>query len=104
MSSNKVTSITKYDEIPKTGAVVIDFYASWCSPCKKLTPEFSRLSNEYTTITFLKVDSDEAEELCKHFEVSALPTVIFIKNGDIISIIKGFSLDKMVSELKELSK
>jgi len=104
MSSDKVTSITSKDQIPKTGAVVIDFYASWCGPCKKLTPEFSRLSNEYTTITFLKVDSDESEDLCKIYEVSALPTVIFIKDGEIVSMIKGFSLDKMVSELNELSK
>lgn len=104
MSSDKVTSITSKDQIPKTGAVVIDFYASWCVPCKKLTPEFSRLSNEYTTITFLKVDSDEAEDLCEEYEVSALPTVIFMKDGEVVSIIKGFSLDKMVSELNDLSK
>lgn len=104
MSSDKVTSIVSLDEIPKTGCVVIDFYADWCGPCKKLGPEFSRLSNEYSTITFLKVNSDDAEDVCKHFEVSALPTVIFMKNGDIISIIKGFSLDKMVSELNDLSK
>jgi thioredoxin 1 len=104
MSSDKVTYITTLNEIPKTGAVVIDFYADWCGPCKRLGPEFSKFSNEYTTITFLKVDSDQAEDLCKHYEVSALPTVLFIKDGDIISIIKGFSLDKMKSELDDLSK
>jgi len=104
MSSDKVTSITSLDEVPKTGCVVIDFYATWCGPCNKLTPEFSRLSNEYPNITFLKVDTDDAEDLCKHYKVTALPTVIFIKNGEIISIIKGFSLDNMVSELNELSK
>jgi thioredoxin 1 len=104
MSSDKVTLITTSNEIPKKGPVVIDFFAEWCGPCKKLGPEFSRLSNEYTKVTFLKVDSDEAEDLCKQYEVSALPTVIFIKDGEVVSIIKGFSLDKMVSELKELSE
>ena len=104
MSSDKVTSITSLNEVPKTGCVVIDFYATWCGPCKKLTPEFSRLSNEYPNITFLKVDTDDAEDLSKHYGVTALPTVIFIKNGEIISMIKGFSLDNMVSELNELSK
>jgi thioredoxin 1 len=104
MSSDKVTLITTKNEIPMKGNVVIDFYASWCGPCKKLTPEFSRLSNEYLTVTFLKVNSDEAEDLTKEFEVSALPTVIFMKDGEVVSIIKGFSIDKMVSELNDLSK
>lgn len=106
MSSDKITHVTKLDEIPKTGCVVIDFYADWCGPCKKLGPEFSRLSNDekYNNITFIKVNSDDAEDLCKHYDVSALPTVLFIKDNEIISIIKGFSLDKMVSELNELIK
>jgi thioredoxin len=104
MSSDKVIYATSLNDIPKTGNVVIDFYADWCGPCKKLSPEFSRLSNEYETITFIKVNADDAEELCKHYEVSALPTVIFVKDNDIVSIIKGFSLDKLTSELNELAK
>jgi len=104
MSSDKVIYATSLDDIPKTGNVVIDFYADWCGPCKKLSPEFSRLSNEYETITFIKVNVDDAENLCKHYEVSSLPTVIFVKDNDIVSIIKGFSLDKLTSELNELAK
>ena len=104
MSSDKVIYATSLDDIPKTGNVVIDFYADWCGPCKKLSPEFSRLSNEYETITFIKVNVDDAENLCKHYEVSALPTVIFIKDNEPVSIIKGFSLDKLTSELNELAK
>jgi hypothetical protein len=63
-----------------------------------------KLSEKYPDIKFLKVDSDQAEELCKHYEVSALPTILFINNGDVLSIIKGFNLDKMNSELDELNK
>jgi thioredoxin 1 len=103
MSTDKVISVTSVDEIPKTGKVVIDFYANWCGPCKKLSPEFARLSNEYENITFVKVDSDEADELCKEYQVTALPTIIFIKDGDVVSIIKGFNLSKLTSELDELS-
>ena len=104
MSSDKVTYVTTLDEIPKTGCVVIDFYADWCGPCKKLGPEFSDLSNKYENITFLKVNSDEAADLCSHYEVSALPTVIFLKDGETISVIKGFNLKVLISELDELSK
>jgi thioredoxin 1 len=101
---DKVQLISTLDEVPKTGNVVIDFYATWCGPCKKLTPEFKNLSEKYENITFLKVDVDEAEELAKHYEVSALPSIIFIKNNEIVSIIKGFNLTTLVSELDELSK
>ena len=105
MASDKVTYITTLDEIPKTGGVVIDFFADWCGPCKKLGPEFSELSknDKYVNITFLKVDSDEAEDLAKHYDVSALPTIIFIKDGEKISIIKGFNLKVLISELDELA-
>jgi thioredoxin 1 len=104
MSSDKVTSITTLDEIPKTGSIVIDFYAEWCGPCKKLSPEFSNLSNKYEKVTFLKVDSDEAEDLCKHFDIAALPTIIFMKDGEVVSIIKGVNLKILVEQLDELSK
>jgi thioredoxin-like negative regulator of GroEL len=50
----------------------------------------------------LKVETDKAEDLATHYEVSALPTILFIKDGDVISIIKGFNLDKIKSELDEL--
>jgi thioredoxin len=101
-STDNVRSITSINQIPREGNVVIDFYATWCGPCKKLGPLFSKLSNEYLTVSFLKVDSDEAEDLCKHYEVSALPTVLFIKNGEVVSIIKGFNENKIISELQEL--
>lgn len=107
-SDNKDTIkyVTTLDEVPKTGLVVIDFYAEWCGPCKKLGPVFSELSknNKYEKISFLKVDSDEAEDLCKHYDVSALPTVIFLRDGEVVSIIKGFNQTVLESELDELSK
>lgn len=99
---DKVTEITSLDEIPKTGKVVIDFYATWCGPCKKLGPFFSQLSLEFPDITFLKVNSDNAEDLSKHFEVSALPTVLFMNNGEVLSIVKGFNLEVLKSEMNEL--
>jgi thioredoxin 1 len=103
---DNIKYVTKLDEIPKSGPVVIDFYADWCGPCKKLAPVFSELSNnsKYANITFLKVNSDEAEDLCKHYDVSALPTVIFLRDGEVISVIKGFNQNILESEIDELSK
>jgi len=99
---DKVTEITSLNEIPKTGKVVIDFYAIWCGPCKKLGPFFGQLSLEFPDITFLKVNTDDAEDLTKHFDISALPTVLFINNGEVLSIVKGFNPDVLKSEMNEL--
>jgi thioredoxin 1 len=107
MSSEKitrVTNVTNIDDIPKTGNVVIDFYATWCKPCQMLTPVFSDLSNKYDTITFLKIDVDESQSISEHYEVSALPSVIFIKDGEVISMIKGFNYDMLINQLDDLSK
>jgi len=63
------------------GIVVVDFYANWCSPCKKIAPEYERISNIYTGITFVKVDADNFEDLCVLHHVTAMPTFIIFKAG-----------------------
>jgi thioredoxin 1 len=101
---SQVSVITELSQVPTSGKVVIDFFAEWCGPCKKLAPHYVELASQYNNIRFFKVDSDQAEELAKHYDISALPTILFINNGDVISIIKGFNLDRMKSELEELNK
>ena len=102
-SKETVSYVSNLSDVPKSGKVIIDFYADWCGPCQKLGPHFLEFSKKYPNISFLKVNTDNAEELATHYEVSALPTILFIKDGDVISIIKGFNLDKMKSELEELN-
>jgi thioredoxin 1 len=100
---DKVIYVSDLSQIPQNGKIILDFFADWCGPCKKLGPVFSELSNQYSNITFIKIDTDSAEELAKHYNVSALPTVIYINNGEVVSIIKGFNMDKIKSETEELN-
>jgi thioredoxin 1 len=102
-SKETVTYVSELSDVPKSGKVVIDFFADWCGPCQKLGPHFLEFSKNYPNIKFLKVNTDKAEDLATHYEVSALPTILFIKDDDVISIIKGFNLDKIKSELEELN-
>jgi thioredoxin len=100
---NKITYITEISEVPLKGKVILDFYADWCGPCKKLAPIFEELSNQYPNISFIKINTDKAEELAKKYDISALPSVLYLNDGEVISIIKGFNTEKIKSELEELN-
>lgn len=62
-----VKVISDVTEIPQDKKVVIDFFADWCGPCKRVAPVFVELSEKYTDIVFLKVDVDEAEQIASAF-------------------------------------
>ena len=72
-----VKVITSLVEIPQDKRVVIDFFADWCGPCKKIAPEYEKLSQKYADIVFLKIDADESDKLAESFNINALPTFLF---------------------------
>ncbi|KAI1296615.1 Thioredoxin [Halotydeus destructor] len=61
--------------------IVIDFFATWCGPCKQVAPHVPILAEEYPGVIFIKVDVDEADDLSEEYQVTAMPTFIFIKDG-----------------------
>ena len=69
-----------FDELIKD-KVVVDFFATWCGPCKMLGPVFEELSTEINDIKFVKVDIDEHEDLCRKYKVMSVPTLIVFDNG-----------------------
>jgi len=75
--------------------IVIDFFATWCGPCKYIAPIFADLSEKLTNIAFLKVDVDEVNEISQEEEISAMPTFLFYKNGEIVHKIVGADIDEI---------
>lgn len=64
--------------------VVVDFWASWCHPCQILGPLIAELAKEYEgRARVVKVNVDEARELATSYNIMSIPTVIFVKNGEI---------------------
>ena len=57
---------------------LVDFFATWCGPCKMLTPVFAEAAKKYTDVKFVSVDIDKLPETAKAFNVQAVPTVVFI--------------------------
>lgn len=73
------------------GVAVVDFFATWCGPCKMLSPVFSELGEEmHDKADFFKVDIDQSMELAQRFEVTTVPTVIVFKEGKEMERLVGF--------------
>ncbi len=100
-ASKMVHLITSPAEVPKSGVVVIDFFATWCGPCKAIAQPFADFAKEYPTITFLKADVDVAETLASKFNVSVLPTFVFLKDGVVINRIEGADIVKIKKALSK---
>jgi thioredoxin 1 len=99
-----VKVIHDISEIPPQGKVVLDFFATWCGPCRHITPKFEELSKGYPTIYFLKVDVDESAELTEYFTVRAMPTFVFLVDGQIVRKIEGADLRGIVETLEQMMK
>lgn len=75
--------------------VVIDFTATWCGPCQMIAPIFKKMSNTYGDVVFLKVDVDKNAETAANYNVSAMPTFIFIKGGVVVERVMGADPNKL---------
>ncbi|CAD6996955.1 thioredoxin-2 [Ceratitis capitata] len=83
--------------------VVIDFFATWCGPCKIIAPTLDELAKEYEgRIVVLKVDVDECEDIAMQYNVSSMPTFVFIKQTKQISSFSGASAKKLAEDIANL--
>ena len=62
--------------------VFVDFFATWCGPCKMMAPILEQLSNEKSDVKFAAIDVDEAEGLAIKYGISSIPCMIYFKNGE----------------------
>ena len=83
---------------------IIDFWATWCKPCIRITPEYYALSEIYTQVTFLKIDAQEVPRIKERYNVGSLPTFLFIDtNGVEISRVEGDDMKTVEALLKKYS-
>ena len=83
----------KFDEevINAAQVVVVDFWASWCGPCKMLSPVMEELSKELLgKADFAKVNVDENPMLSQKYKIASIPTVLIFKNGEAVDTMIGF--------------
>ena len=73
------------------GLIVIDVFATWCGPCKLLSPKLDKMQQEFPNVKFIKVDVDEVSNFADKNEITAMPTIIFIKNSVEVNRITGLN-------------
>ncbi|MBF1066130.1 MAG: thioredoxin [Prevotellaceae bacterium] len=77
INSSEFSGLLQEDKL-----LVVDFFATWCGPCKKLSPTLDEVSEELgEQVNIVKVDVDESEDLAMDYGIRSVPTVLFFKNG-----------------------
>ncbi len=96
--------INNFDELIKNGYVLVDFFATWCGPCKMMSPILESVSHERNDIEIIKVDVDMNEEVARKYGVMSIPTLILFKNGEIVGKHIGFLPKENVNSWIEENK
>ena len=86
-------------EIKEDGIVIVDFYATWCGPCQMLSPVLEKLSEEYTDIEFVKVNTDEFLELAEEYKIMSIPALKVFEKGNVVKESVGLVSKKELLEL-----
>lgn len=104
MSEILIESEVQFDEIIKDGVCLVDFYASWCGPCKMLAPIVEEISDEYAgKVKVCKVDVDNVEVLAYRYNIRSIPTLLYFKDNKLEETNIGFrSKDDMVVIIERL--
>lgn len=93
-----------FEKIAGTNEIVVDFWATWCGPCRAFGPIFEQVSEKFDDVPFVKVDIDQSPDLASAAAIKAVPTVMVIKRGDVIYRQAGALLPADLEDLVNQAK
>lgn len=88
----------EFNEIINSEYALVDFFATWCGPCKMMGPVLENVSSNRDNIKIIKVDVDKFESLARTYGVMSIPTLILFKKGQIVDKKIGFLAEPLLNE------
>jgi thioredoxin 1 len=104
MASEKVKTFTdgNFDEETKAGVVLVDFWAEWCGPCRRLAPTVDALATDFDgRATVAKLNVDENPNVPGRFMIRGIPTLLLFKDGQLAETIVGLAAKEDISKMIE---
>lgn len=104
MASDKVRTFTdgNFDQETKNGVVLVDFWAEWCGPCRRLAPTVDALAGEFDgRMTVAKLNVDENPNVPGRFMIRGIPTLLLFKDGQLAETLVGLASKEDITRLIE---
>ncbi len=96
----RILNNNNFDETIKNGVVLVDFWATWCGPCKMLAPNVEEIAKEYEGRAVVgKVDVDENPDLAERFGIMSIPALFVFVNGEVKEKLIGYRLKMQIAEV-----
>jgi thioredoxin 1 len=106
MSTITLTMDTFEDTVTKPGITLVDWWASWCGPCRMFAPVFQAASDQHTDITFGKIDTEDQPELSAAARIGSIPTLMAFRDGILVfsqpGALPAAALERLIQAVRGL--